>query len=392
MTKKQAIIRGLKSFDYLLALTVIGVSIFGVVMIYAAHNHEGVTMRNMLNFGHLWRLQRMHVISGAVLMLIFACIDYRIITKMYPFIYAFMMLLLIAVMLVGAGETGTARWLAIPLPVIGPLSLQPSEFAKIFMILFLAKFLEIKKDDFNRILWLGFTLILIGVPVLLVFRQPSLSAALVVLFGSLVTLFAAGLKLRYIVAGTLLVVPVLIILWFDLQRAEPLFLERIFQDYMIDRVRTVIYPIPGSPEFYQAEHSIRAIAAGGLTGVGFMNHRTPLILPHNDLIFSVVAEQFGFVGGAVIIGVIMFMVVKCIFIALKAVDLQGRLIAAGVAGMLIFETFVHVGVGTGLLPVTGMPFPFLSYGGSMIWVHMIAMGIVLNIGLKRDKDEFAEDE
>ena len=87
----------------------------------------------------------------------------------------------------------------------------------------------------------------------------------------------------------------------------------------------------------------------------------------------------------------MLMVIKCILIALRAIDLQGRLIAAGVAGMLIFETFVHVGVVTGMVPATGMPFPFLSYGGSMIWVHMIAMGIVLNIGLARDKDELEEE-
>ena len=125
-------------------------------------------------------------------------------------------------------------------------------------------------------------------------------------------------------------------------------------------------------------------------GRGFMNNQIYLILAHNDTVFAVVAEQFGFVGSAALIGAIAVMVVKCIIVALRAVDLQGRLIAAGVAGMLLFETFVHVGVVTGALPATGMPFPFVSYGGSMIWVHMIAMGIVLNIGM-RNKDE-PEDE
>ena len=392
MITKQAIIRGLKSFDYLLALTVIAVSVFGIAMIYAATNHAGMPLGPQRAFGGLWRLQRMHVISGAVLMLVFAAIDYRLITRLYPFIYGFMMVLLLAAWLLGADDgTGTARWLPIPIPGVGSISLQPSEFAKIFMTLSLAKFLDKKQESFNRILWLGLIMIAIAVPVLLVFRQPSLSAALVILFISMVVLFTAGLKFRYILIGTLIVVPLLIILWFDLQRADPLFLYRIFEPYQIRRIRTAIYPVPGSPEFWQIEQSQRAIAAGGLTGRGFMNNEIYLALAHNDLIFSVVAEQFGFVGSAILIGAVLLMVIKCILIALRAIDLQGRLIAAGVAGMLIFETFVHVGVGTGLVPATGMPFPFLSYGGSMIWVHMIAMGIVLNIGLARDKDELDEE-
>ena len=393
MIKKEAIIRGLKSFDYLLALTVIAVSAFGVAMIYTATNHVGMPFGPQRAFGGLWRLQRMHVISGSVLMLVFAAIDYRFITKLYLFIYGFMMVLLLAAMLVGADDgTGTARWLAIPVPGVGSLSLQPSEFAKIFMALSLAKFLDLKKDSFNRVLWLGLIMVAIAVPVLLVFRQPSLSAALVILFISLVILFTAGLKFRYILIGTLIVVPLLLMLWFDLQREEALFLYRIFERYQVVRIRTALYPIPGSPEFWQIEQSQRAIAMGGLRGRGFMNNEIYLALAHNDLIFSVVAEQFGFAGGAALIGAIMLMVVKCILIALRAIDLQGRLIAAGVAGMLIFETFVHVGVVTGLVPTTGMPFPFLSYGGSMIWVHMVAMGIVLNIGLARDKDELEEEQ
>ena len=392
MERKQAIIRGLKSFDYLLALTVIGVSVFGVVMIYASHNHAGTPISQYNLFGEIWRLQRFHVITGSILMLVVACVSYRFITRFFLFIYGFMMLLLLALMIMGPDPiTNTARWLPIPIPGVGAFRMQPSEFAKIFMIIFLAKFLDVKKDDFNRFLWLMLVLMTIAAPVLLIFRQPSLSAAMVILCTSLTVLFAAGLKLRYILIGIALVVPVFILIWLDLQRAETLFLHRILADYMITRIRTAIYPVPGSPEFWQVEHSIRAIATGGLTGKGFMNHYVFVTFSHNDFIFAVVAEQFGFVGGVALIGAVLLMVVRCIFIALRAIDLQGRLIAAGVAGMLIFETFFHVGVGTGLLPPTGVPFPFVSYGGSMIWVHMIAMGMVLNVGLKRDIDELEED-
>jgi len=392
MVKKQAIIQGLKSFDYLLALCVIGVSIFGVVMIYASSNHVNVTMHEAATFGGLWRQQRVFIITGTVLMLTFACIDYRHITRFYLFIYGLMMLLLIAVMLVGADDgTNTARWLPIPAPVIGPISLQPSEFAKLFMILFLAKFLDVKKDDFNRILWLLLVLAAIAVPVILVFRQPSLSAALVVLFVSLVILFTAGLKLRYILLGILVITPILVLLWFDLQREYPIIINNILRGYQLDRIQTLLAAEPDPDAVLQLEGSLRAIAAGGLTGQGFLNNQTRLIVAHNDLIFSVVAEQFGFVGGAILLGIVLLMVVKCMLIGLRANDIQGRLIAIGVAGLLLFETFVHVGVVTGLLPTTGMPFPFLSYGGSMIWVHMMAMGIVLNIGLRRDNDELEEE-
>jgi len=384
MKRKEAIIRGLKSFDYLLALMVIGVSVFGIVMIHAATH-------NTANAGALWQQQRFHVITGVILMIGFSIIDYRHITKLYLVIYGFMMAMLIALMILGPDPiTNTARWLPVPIPGIGVFSIQPSEFAKIFMILFLAKLLDVKQDSFNRVLWLGVVLLTFAVPVYMVFDQPSLSASLVILFASLVVLFVAGLKFRYILIFALVILPILLLLWFDLQREYPLFLYRIFGEYQVGRVRAFIYP--DNPDAVrQVEQSIRAIAAGGLSGVGFMQHTSPLILPHNDLIFAVIAEQFGFIGSAVLIGVILLIVVKCSLIALKAIDLQGRLIAAGVAGMLVFETFVHVGVTTGMLPTTGMPFPFVSYGGSMIWVHMIAMGIVLNVGLERDIDEFDED-
>jgi len=392
MKRKEAIIRGLKSFDYLLALMAIAVCVFGVMMIYTSANHAGMPLHVQMSFGHLWQLQRGHVITGSVLMIAFACIDYRFITRFYLFIYGFLMILLLALFIMGPDPvTGTARWLPIPIPGLGELSLQPSEFAKIFMIIFLAKLLDAKKENFNKLLWLGLILIAIGVPVFFVATQPSLSAALVIAFASLVVLFTAGLKLRYIIIGVVVVASVLTFLWLDLQREEPLLLYRIMQPYQVMRIRINFYPELCEDAFRQIQNSRRAIAAGGLTGRGFMNNEIYLILAHNDTIFAVVAEQFGFVGSATLVGAILLMVVKCILIALRAIDMQGRLIAAGVAGMLLFETFVHVGVVTGMLPATGMPFPFVSYGGSMIWVHMIAIGMVINVGLKREVDEFDEE-
>ncbi|MCL1843743.1 MAG: FtsW/RodA/SpoVE family cell cycle protein [Defluviitaleaceae bacterium] len=387
-----------KSYDYLLALAVIALGVFGVVMIYASVFGDSGCARAITEFirnrdGGLWQRQRMFIISGSVLMLIFSFIDYHYITRFYLYIYGLMILLLVVVLVVGADATGVARWLWLPVPVVGPLSMQPSEFSKIFITVFLAKFLDINRERFNKPLWLGLVLILIAVPVFLVTRQPSLSASMVVLSISLVVLYIGGLYYRTILIGLAVFAPIAVMIGLDLYRTYPIFVTRFLGDFQWGRIESFLRPEYADPDaIRQTMDSIYAIGTGGLTGRGFLSNPY-VILGHNDFIFSVVASQFGFVGAAVLLAVIALVIVRCVLIALKAVDMEGRLIAAGVAGMLIFETFFHVGVATDLLPNTGMPFPFLSYGGSMIWVHMIAIGIVLNIGLPRKpKSIFDEQE
>jgi len=387
----------LRSYDYLLAIAVILVSVFGIFMVYASTNAPDIPLSTVNMFGGSWARQRVYVISGTVLMVAVSLIDYRFITRFYAYIYGLMLALLVVVMLIGVTDgTNVARWIWIRLPGMSPISMQPSEFAKIFIIIFLAKFLDILNDRFNRILWLMLTLVLIVVPVFLVVLQPSLSASLVVLFTSLTVLFVAGLYYRTILVGIGLLSPVAVLAWLDMQRAEPIFLTRLLGNFQWVRIETWrnaridISSVIGRYEFMQTQQSLYAISSGGLTGRGFLNNSW-VIHGHNDFIFSVVAEQFGFVGAAILLAVIAFIIVRCILIALRAPDMQGRFIAAGVAGMLIFETFVHVSVATNFLPNTGMPFPFLSFGGSMIWVHMIAIGIVLNIKIPRTKSMFNDE-
>ncbi|MCL1882894.1 MAG: FtsW/RodA/SpoVE family cell cycle protein [Defluviitaleaceae bacterium] len=385
-----------RSYDYLLALAVIALGVFGVVMIYTSVFSEFVPLhiRNMnMNIG-LWQRQLFFIVSGAVLMIGVSLVDYHYITRFYYYIFGLMVLLLVAVLFVGADDhTGVARWIWIPIPFVGPLSMQPSEFAKIFMTVFLAKFLDVHRERFNKPLWLGFVLVLIALPVFLVILQPSFSASMVVLSISLTVLFVGGLYWRTILIGTVILAPAVVMIWFDLQRATPIFVTRFLGDFQWRRIESFLRPEYANPDaIRQIEGSIYAIGSGGLMGRGFLENPY-VILGHNDFIFSVAASQFGFIGSAVLLGVVAFVIARCIMIALKAGDFEGRLISAGVAGMLIFETFFHVGVATALVPNTGMPFPFLSYGGSMIWVHMIAMGIVLNIGLPRKpKSMFDDDE
>ena len=386
--------RVLRSYDYPLLLATIAPGVFGIVMVYASIHAPGIPASVANAHPGLWGRQRMFIISGTVLMIGFSLIDYHFITRFYLYIYALMMVLLIVVFAIGADDaTGTARWLWIPVPGYGLLSMQPSEFAKVFMIIFLAKFLAVKRDSFNHVLWLMLIFVLIAVPTFFVVIQPSLSASMVVLSISLTVLFVGGLYYRTILIGLLAIAPVAVVAWLDMNRREPLFLLRLLGDFQWGRIQTWLRPEEATPDqIRQIAGSLYAIGSGGATGRGFMEN-PHIILAHNDFIFSVVAAQFGFWGGIVLLAVVAFIIVRCIFIALRAVDMEGRLIAAGVAGMLIFETFFHVGVATALLPNTGMPFPFLSYGGSMIWVHMIAMGLVLNVKLPRKpKSMFADED
>jgi len=382
-----------RSYDYLLALSVIALGVFGVVMIYTSVFAESIPLHIQnapANVG-LWQRQRMFVISGVFLMLAVSFADYHFITRVYLYIYGVMVILLLAVLLIGADEgTNVARWIWVPIPVIGRLSMQPSEFAKIFMIIFLAKFLDTYK--FNKPLWLALVIALIIFPVFLVIRQPSFSASMVVLAVSLTVLFVGGLYWRTILLGAAIISPLIVMIWFDLKRATPIFLTRILGDWQWRRIESFLnFESASEDAIRQTAGSIYAIGSGGLTGNGFLQNPY-VILGHNDFIFSVAASQFGFVGAAVLLGIVALIIVRCIFIALYAPDTEGRLIAAGVAGMLLFETFFHVAVATNLLPNTGMPFPFLSYGGSMIWVHMIAIGIVLNVKLPRKPRSIFEEQ
>ncbi|MDR1664854.1 MAG: FtsW/RodA/SpoVE family cell cycle protein [Clostridiales bacterium] len=378
-------LKTLRHFDFLLIAAALAMGVFGVFMVYAATN-TGVMPR----FANMYVSQRVFLISGVALMLFVAFIDYRFITKFYWVIYGLCVALLVIVWLIGRGSGDPARWIVITLPALGEVSIQPSEFAKIFMILFLAKLIEKRQETFNHILILSLILISIAVPVYLIYKQPSLSACIVVLVTSLVVLFAGGLYYRTVLISALVVVPVGLAAWFDLLREKPLFMgffKEMNNGYQWERIETFLNPVAGTDEYLQVQQSLYSIGSGGLYGKGFGNN-SYVINGHNDFVFSVIGEQFGFVGCAAVLAVMAFIIIKCILTALRASDLQGRMIAAGVAGMLLFETFVNVGVVTSLLPNTGMPFPFISAGGTAMWVHMAEIGLVVNIGIPRDKSIF----
>ena len=376
----------LRHFDYLIAILVVAISVVGILMVQAV-------ARLLPIYAALPDQQRLHVITGALIMLVVAMVDYRLIARFYIPIYLLCLGLLAAVLIIGADPiTGTARWILIPLPGGQNLSIQPSEFAKVFLIVSLAGFVA-RSGNINRPLFLLMYLVMAALPVVMVLAQLAFSASTVLLFIGLIVLFLGGLYFRTILVSAVLAMPVVVLFYFDMMRQYPLFITRILTERQWGRVQTFLDPYAvDEAAIFQLERSRFAIGSGGLYGVGFMDNSVFIPHSHNDFVFSVLAEQFGFAGSVALLAVIGIVIIKCLLTAYQAVDNLGKMIAGGVAGLLLFQTFVNVGVVTGLLPSTGMPFPFMSYGGTHMWTHMAAIGLVLNVGLVRARESVEAEE
>lgn len=375
--------RKLASFDYLMFVLILGLSIFGVVVIGSATRitHGG----NPLAFEN----QQLWVASGAVLLLLAAFIDYKFIAKFYIIAYVVNIGLLLAVQQIGTVmiTTGVVR----AVDVIDGVGIQPSEFSKILMILFLAALIDRLQGKMNKPLYLAMILASIALPVILVYNQPSLSAAVVILVVSLAVLFVGGLSFKYIIPGIIAMVPASYMFLLDILREEPRLLQLgILQRYQIDRIIPLFQPELASQDaIRQTTQSIRAIGSGQLYGQGLhegtLNQLNYVAHSHNDFIFAVIGEELGYIGGITVLAVLFIIVVKCLYISFRAESMTGKLIAAGVGFMIAFQTFVNVGVAIGILPNTGMVLPFISYGGSSMWVNMAAIGLVINVSMEQPK-------
>ncbi|MBQ8942565.1 MAG: rod shape-determining protein RodA [Firmicutes bacterium] len=375
LTKKQ-----LSAFDFILLILVIALVACGITAIGSA------TRININGPEGAYRSQMIWFATGMVLLLIISFVDYHTICRFFVPIYIFNIIVLILVLLIGDGdEIGVRRWL---------FGLQPSEFAKIFMIIFLSKFIDKNQKKINNIGILLLVCLLTAVPFMLIKKQPSLSASLVLIAILGVELFAGRISYKYILIVLLVALSLAIVIYVDLLMENHPLLKGVLhmEDYQISRLTDFLSKDYSSSTYYQTKHSIWAIGSGQLRGKGLYNGTVNQLsyLPesHNDFVFAVIGEEFGFLGCLAVILIMLCIITKCLIIAAKATDNLGRLIAVGVGGMFAFQTFVNIGVVTGLLPNTGMTFPFLSYGGSSIWTNMLAVGLVLNVGMCKPKSMF----
>lgn len=323
------------------------------------------------------------IVLGIFIVAIVSLIDYHFISQFYIVLYVINLVLLVAVKLVGVSLNNSRRWLK-----IAGITFQPSELSKIIIIIVLAKLLTMFRDKINKFYVLALVTVLTAVPTYLILTQTNLSTSIVIMFVFAIMIFAAGLSYKIILPILIIGIPLIFgTLWCIGQGYDVFFLTT----YQQNRIAIFLNPELDTSNqlMYQQDNSTQVIGAGRLIGKLLTEGKdaiqsdTYVPISESDFIFSVVGETFGFIGGCIIIFLLSIIIFKCISIARHAPDFMGMLIAVGVASMFMFQVFVNIGVATALLPNTGIPLPFVSYGLSSMISSMIAIGLVINISLQR---------
>ncbi len=361
--------RLIQNFDWALLLLAVAITVVGIVSLYSAvyQAHSGTGQGAVYNKQLFW------LGTGVLALLLMLIPDYRAFERFaYP-IYWLGVGLLVAVLFVGTVAKGSQRWLA-----AGPITIQPSELVKLAVVIALARYFHRNRQAGGYgLLDLVRPLVIIGIPFLLVLKQPDLgTAVLIALIGgttllfvnvhlkSVLTMFAAGLATVFVA-------------W-----------KYLLHDYQRMRVRTFLDPeMDPLNSGYQAIQSKIAVGSGGLFGKGFLHGtQTQLnFLPEQqtDFIFSVTAEEWGFLGAGIVLLLYMVLILYSLNVARSSKDGFGALLGAGIAGMLFWPVFVNVGMVLGFLPIVGVPLPLMSYGGSSLVVTYAALGLLMNVRMRR---------
>ena len=340
---------------------------------------------------HYVKVQAYWIMSGLVIATVLAVIDYQKWRRLRWWIYALNVVLLLVVIFFGNTAKGATRWIQIT----STISIQPSEFAKIFIIITFADFLTNRKGKLNNYRDFILPFLFVLFPMLLIFKQPDLGTTLVFVAIFIGMMFVAGAnpwKFGGLLLGGACIIGIALKLHFAtnlpgwLHWAQGLPLP--MQEYQLKRLSIFINPAADTAgDGWHILQSLWAIGSGGLWGKGYrMGTQGQLnFLPehHTDFIFSVVGEEFGFIGTITLLFLFLIFILRSISIALKARDAYGMLITTGVIAMFTFHILVNVGMTSGIMPVTGIPLPLISYGGSAMWSNMAAVGLLLSVNLRR---------
>lgn len=362
----------LRDYNFRLVFLVLVATIFGTIVIHSADS--SYTMKQVIG-----------LVGCLCVMTVVSLIDYHYFCKFWLILYFLNIIMLLGLIPFGKKVNGARRWYGIG----NFMTIQPSEFTKIIMIICLAVLLTKLKDKLNN--WKSLLLIaaFCGIPLIIVVRQPDLSTTIDMFLLMLAMIFVAGLSYKVIGIVTLLLIPISSTLIWYIQQPD----QKLITDNQRGRVLAFLYPQDYAlTTGYQQSNSVMAIGSGMLSGKGLASDSVATVKDANliseqqtDFIFSVVGEELGFIGCVFIIAIILLIVLQCIRIARKAEDQEGMLIAAGVATLICFQTFINIGVATQILPNTGLPLPFVSYGLSSLLSSCGGIGLVLNVGLHRKK-------
>jgi rod shape determining protein RodA len=364
----------LRNFDFGLLVNVIFICIIGIVTISSATHafKDGGTIRFFAQ-QIIWT-----VISLGVLV-ITVVIDYSTFKMYYKVIYLANTLLL-ALVLATSKINGASSWFG-----LGTHGIQPSEFMKLSLIIVFARKIEEFEGNINNFKNLSILFAYAAIPLGLILMQPDLGTAMVLVAIIIGMLFMSGLKIRILLGGLAASALGVLAVWFS-----PV---EILSNYQKERI--LVFINPGADQLgsgYHIYHSKVAIGSGQIFGMGFGNglQNAGNFLPeaHTDFIFSVLGEEFGFIGTALLVVLYASMLFRCMKIAHIAKDTFGSMVILGIVSMFAFQAFQNIGMTIGLMPITGITLPFVSYGGSSMLTSIIAIGLVLNIGMRRHKINF----
>ena len=359
------------SFDVLLFITVIILTVFGLVMIFSASIPSArAYQKDSLSFV---KSQIPAIAVGLVMMLVCASIDYKVYKKFAVWIFALNIVLLLSVALFGSTINGAKRWISLPIP--GFSSFQPSEVTKVSVVLLMASVLsniDPKKQTLAKI-YIPVA-VFVGIPALFLILQPHFSVIIIIGMTVGAMLLCYGLKLKYYMPAAIAAVMAAIVLV-------------IKSPYRFQRLLAYRNPfLDKQGDGWQIVQSLYAIGSGGLFGLGLTRGRQKhmyLPEPQNDYIFSVICEELGLIGGLVVIALFVFLFIRCMKVALECPDPLGLYMAFGLGMLIIIQVVMNIAVATNVIPSTGIMLPFFSAGGTGIVINMAAMGIVLNISRHR---------
>lgn len=349
---------------YVVALTMLGISVIGSAQ-------KAVQSKQV--FG---------LLLGLFVMAVVSVIDYSFILRFNWLIYLFNigLLSLITFHVFGDNANGAVRWIE-----IGGFRFQPSELSKVLLILFFSWFFGKYHEKINSLPMIFISGVLIFVPWYMIENQPDLSTSIVVAVIFIALLFLCGLSYKIIASVLAVLVPAGTLFVYLILQPN----QKILDGYQWRRIMAWLQPEKYAKDAYQQQNSIMAIGSGQLWGKGLNNDTAFSVKngnyipePQTDFIFAVAGEELGFVGAAAILVLLLLIVIECILIGRKAKDLSGQLICGGVAVWVGFQTFVNICVVTGLMPNTGLPLPFVSYGLTSLVSLFIGIGLVLNVGLQ----------
>ncbi|HZT29928.1 MAG TPA: rod shape-determining protein RodA [Bryobacteraceae bacterium] len=353
-----------RDMDWTLLVIVLVICSIGVLQIYSAT--RGTVWQDA------WWKQIIYISGGLLLMWVAVSVDYHTLMNHVGWMYFLSVLALLATFLIGKQVFGSRRWI----PLVGGVHLQVSEFVKLVIILLVARFLtDLKTEQLEAREMLKIAG-LVGVPMALVIKQPDLGTALTYVPVLLVGLFLAGMRWKYVLTGAVLFVLVLPVGW------------HFLKDYQKARLVSFLDP-DRDPRGtgYQMIQSKIAVGAGGMWGKGVAKGSQTqlrfLPVPHTDFIFSAFAEEHGFVGVVGVLALYFVLIMQTVQNAQTAPDRAGMYICMGIAALFLFHVLVNVGMVVGRMPVTGIPLPLMSAGGSSIWSNFLLLGLVNNVRLRR---------